>query len=160
MKYQVRKLVTLALLILLGFMPRIIATAKDILIPNPYHIAARNIEAYGLQVDVVGLYDVGFPADSPVDLDRHLGVFVYIPQWNSWSKSQKSGLMTLTQREARAMGLYDTVDLIVGWSGPTGFDGIWGCSALWRVSNCDWVNLPGTLPISESYILWPGIGNP
>lgn len=155
MKFLIRKLVFLGVLVSLVMAPFLISEYKSIHTTDPYILIAREVEAFEL-----GGVDVLFVRDKPNDATG-VEIFAYMPDYPDWSLRKDRVNFERHVLQAIIPYGFTKVIVVMGWDFPPEVMMIQGliiCEELRQLS-CTWNPVP-SVRLGDEFIQWPGIGNP
>ena len=156
MKYKIRKLVFILVLLALIASPFAIAEYRSQNTNDPFILMARDIER-GFQsgeVDILAIFP--FP-DKP----NILSFLAYIENFPDWSDNTQENFKRYILDLSRGTD-YDSIEIAIGWDFPPEqfrIQGIYICDETFKTANCPWFGDIG-LRVDREFIVWPGIGNP
>lgn len=153
MKYTIRKLGLILVLVLLGAAPFAKAEYDRRTTTDPFILMAREIEDFSPgEVDVINVFQ------SANDLNQ-LVVLLNIPSMPDWPKTKPENLKRYVLQVIRG-SRYNKVLIGIGWDYPAEnltVQGIYICTEL-KTDSCSW-ELTST-KILPDFVKWPGIGRP
>lgn len=153
MKYVIRKLGLLLVVGLLIASPAIYKAYDRATTKDPFILIARDIEAYPTPgVDVINV------VAAPNDLNE-LIILIWLPDMPNWSATENENLKRYILQVLRGTR-YTKVTIGIGWNytiKTMRIDGVWQCTEL-KTASCTWDT--STVRVSDSFLVWPGIGRP
>lgn len=155
MKFLLRKLVFLVVLVALAASPFLVAEYKSLNTTDPYILIAREVEAFEL-----GGVDVLFVQDKPGN-DGGVDIFAYMPDFQEWSVRKDRANFERHVLQVIGRYGYERFTVVMGWDFPPEemrIQGLIICPEL-RQSSCTFDVLP-SVRLTDEFIQWPGIGNP
>ena len=155
MKYTLRKLLFLLVIVLMVAAPFAVVEYRSLTTDDPYILIAREIEHFVKGgVDVLNVTDNVSRADGIV-------IIVYIPEYPDWNVRKDHVNFNQAVLQAIAKYEFTSVVIFIGWDFPPDnyrVQGSYACPEMRRQS-CEWEQVP-SIELRDDFIRWPGIGKP
>lgn len=155
LKYTLRKLAFLVILVSLIASPFAIQEYKSLTTTDPFILMAREIER-----QPVGNIDVLYLQEHP-DREKAITLVAFLPDYPDWTvRLERENFKRDVLSTIMGYG-YNSIGIIFGWDYPPPkfqVQGIITCLEP-RASLCTYKPVAAQ-PIAPEYVSWPGIGNP
>ena len=156
MKYTLRKLGLLIIVMALAAAPFAWKSYQKANPSDPYIIMARKVAAFDPgEIDVVSV----FPGIS--DLDRLIVVVNIAKYASDWPDRHKENFERHVVGVARENGSA-SLEILIGWDYPSRamrVQGIVTCDTL-RAIDCRWDSVAPGVMLRPQFVKWPGMGQP